>query len=151
MQTGWLDKVGKDASNIGNRRAINLTDPALKGYLNFLQAEIRQYKEGNWKPTTYGGVPFGSAPIAIMIVQEIMARLKKGGTNYILYMGDATKVFDKIKRHKIQKSIQHQLRGIKHVVKRLKVRHNRTIYTTKVTNETVKIQMTEGVAQGDPN
>ena len=76
MQTVRLKKPGKDASKMENRRAINLTDPAFKGYLNFIQSEIRQYKEGKWKPTTYGGVPFGSAPLAIMIVQEIMARLK---------------------------------------------------------------------------
>ena len=100
MQTVWLEKHGKDSTQMSNRRAINLTDPALKGYLNLLQTELREYKRHAWKPTTYGGVPGRSETKAITIVQEIMARAGKAGRNFVLYMGDAIKAFDKIKRAK---------------------------------------------------
>ena len=37
------------------------------------------------------------------------------------------------------------------MVRQLKARHSRTVYTTNVDSQPLKIQMTEGVAQGDPN
>jgi len=151
MQTVWLDKIGKDSTKLANKRAINLSDPALKGYLNYLQAETREYMLDRWQPTTYGGVPFKSGAIAILIVQELMSRAKKAGRNYFMYMGDAIKAFDTIKRMKIWKATRARLAGLRHIATRLKTRHRRTIYATKVDNRFLKLKMTEGVAQGDPN
>ena len=69
IQTIWLDKTNKNTTELSNRRAINLTDPAMKGYLNYLQMEIREAKAGQWAPTTCGGVPLRSAVMAITVAQ----------------------------------------------------------------------------------
>ena len=108
MQTVWLGKANKDTTKLSNRRAINLTDPAMKGYLNYLQTEIRETKAGTWSPTTYGGVPLRNSVMAITVTQEIMSRAKKARRNYFMYLGDAEKAFDKIKRKRILKSINKQ-------------------------------------------
>ena len=151
MQTIWLPKPGKDTSQLRNKRSINLSDPALKGYLNFIQTHVRSAKLGAWQPTTYGGVPGKSAVTAILVVQEVMSRLVRAKKSFFMYMGDGEKAFDKLKRAKIWKATKRQLGVIPSIRKRMKHRHRRTIYTTKADNTMVEMEMTEGVAQGDPN
>ena len=46
MQTVWLPKPGKDTSQLRNKRSINLSEPALKGYLNFIQTHVRSARLG---------------------------------------------------------------------------------------------------------
>ena len=68
-----------------------------------------------------------------------------------MYLEDAEKAFDKIKRRRIWPSINKQLSGINPIARRLRERHRRTIYATKMKHKYVKVRMTEGIAQGDPN
>ena len=69
MQTVWLGKANQDTTKLSIRRAINLTDPAMKGYLNYLQTEIRETNAGKWAPTTYGGEPLRTPVMAITVTQ----------------------------------------------------------------------------------
>ena len=151
MQTIWLGKTNKDTTKLDNRRAINLTDPAMKGYLNDLQTEIRETKAGKWAPATYGGVPLRNSVMAITVTQEIMSRAKKARRSYFMYLGAAEKAFDKIKRSRIWKSVDKQLSKINPIAARLRERHRRTLYATKAKHKCFKVRMTEGIAQGDPN
>lgn len=151
MQTIWLNKPGKDHSLMENKRAINLTDPPLKGYLNFLQNEVREFKKYKWNPCTYGGVPGKSAPIAKTVVQKAMSRAKYAKRHFFMYLEDATKAFDKLRRKKLWKATKTQLKGLKHISTRLKNRHRRTAFASKVGKKLLCMKMQEGVTQGDPN
>lgn len=115
-----------------NKRAINLSDPALKGYLNWIQAELKEYKRDKWQPCTYGGVPGKSAPIAVNIVTEVMARAKKGKNTLRNVHARRNKSLRQPKRNKVLKATKKQLAGIPEIALRLKTRHKRTIYATKV-------------------
>ena len=81
----------------------------------------------------------------------MMSRAKKARRIYFMYLGDAEKAFDQIKRNRNWKSINKQLSDISPIAVRLRKRHRRTIYATKLKHKYVKVRMKEGIAQGDPN
>ena len=112
MQSRWPDKNGKGITKLDNRCAMNLTDPAVKEYLNYFQSEIKEAQAGKWSPTTYGGVHLKTAAMAITIKQEIMSRARAAKNSYLVFLGDAEKAFDKIQRNRIWTSITKQLHEI---------------------------------------
>ena len=67
-----------------------------------------------------------------------MARARKAGLNYFMYMGDATKAFDKINRNKINISTKAHLKGIRHIARIINKRHMRIIDVTKIDGNTSK-------------
>lgn len=147
--TVWIPKPGKDPSRIENLRPINLADPSLKAYLRILQEQLREHLQRKWLPTQYGAIPHRGTSDALLVVQEILARMRRHKVSHMAFVGDATRAFDQLSRPKLWEALRKQ--GVpEHLVQELMLRHQDVQYVSAREDQETSCQSTRGVAQGDP-
>ena len=110
LQAIWLNKPGKDPAYISNRRSIYLTKGPPKAYQTALNRRLTVRRNGQWKPHTSGGIKRRGCQQALVAVSELRSRLRKKKQGRAIYLGDATKAFDIIKRSNTFQRSEQSLR-----------------------------------------
>jgi len=146
----WIPKQGKQSSCLDDRRGIHLLDHGAKAYFGALHLDVKEALEHQWDPMEWGAIRARSAVHAISIEYELIARALRAGVSFCLYLGDATKAFDKFSRPRACRALR-RLAGKRESVRRLIQRHRRSVFCIHRGKTRRFVRMRRGVLQGDPN
>ena len=146
----FIGKPKKDASKIGNRRGLHLTDAGAQIYYKQLNAEIKQDMHDKWDKQAYGGVESRSTLLAITMIMELISRAKRAKKHMYMYNSDGTKAYDLIDRNKVCGSIHATLTN-KATAARIVDRHSTTYNHICVGKSDAVVLNDKGVVQGDSN
>ena len=152
LQAVWLNKPGKDPAYVHNRRGIYLTKGPPKAYQTALNRRLTVKRQGKWKPHTSGGIKRRGCQQALVAVSELRSRLKKRKKGRAIYLGDATKAFDIIKRASTFRTIRQKLKDRSLPIRLLaSLKRVRSVTRTRDSERTLTLRLNEGVPQGGPN
>jgi hypothetical protein len=139
---------------MNQKRGITVLGSGSKAYLTWVQKRTRSKLRRYWNQDDrieHGGLPGRGTSQAISKVLGVRKKCKQAGISTITFLEDAKKAFDTISR---EKAIQQwgQILGKKNeIFQRHKKRHEKIIACTQIGEEELNMNVSEGVAQGDPN
>ena len=154
QKVAWIPKAGKNDGLANQRTGITILDCGAKAYLTWLQKQTSKKLKPFWqndKRIEYGGLPGKGTAQAISKVLKVRRTCKKHGVSTFTFLEDAKKAFDTLSRKRSISQWGKELGEKTEIYQRHVKRHENIIAVTQAGNQTLQMQVVEGVAQGDPN
>jgi len=146
----WISKQGKTGGRAKDRRGITIVDSSAKAYLIWLHRASRAKMETTWRNDEYGAVPGRSTTQALLKILALRKRLRRAKVSSFLFLGDAVKAFDRIRRDKVMSELTDRI-GEPDLERRIRARHRKVVARTQWATTQLDMHVRTGVPQGDPN